>query len=335
MRVVRPKFSLLPVLAVACVLTACGSETEGGETPPAAQTTGVAEEATSTVTAQATTSEKPRASASVDLSDAGGILVGKRRTDTREPYEIGTVDPSTGVYEELVTVPPVFRFYPGGPDGPGNRISPDLTRIAGKAVSSDGTEQVGWYDLDGTFHAVGPQLKNGAFDKPVHFDTVNYDWLGRLNYTTKVEGTLDFAGYLIDPDTEQAVSLDAPVSSYGVAFMSDGTYVPKGMTANCSSGVYSFSLSGIGLEASTSSDTSQQVIAHDKDCGESRDLLPSTNVNDVYQPVMTRDQQSVAFLLGDSTPEDLYIVPLSGTGAPEQVPGDWSDYDLLQWRIPE
>lgn len=325
--------SSLFVAVMASVVTACSSA-GSGEAVSASQTTETPQGVTAAFPSSSATSVEPQGAAAVDLTDASGILVGKRRTDTTDPYEIGTVDPATGVYEALVAIPPVFRFHPGGPDGPGNRISPDLTRVAGRTVASDGTESVGWYDLDGEFHPVGPVLKNGAFDEPVHFDTVNYDWLGRINYTTKVEGTLDFEGYMIDPDTEQAVPVDAPVSAYGVAFMSDGTYVQRGVTANCSSGVYSFSLDGTGLAASTSSDKSQQVVAYDKDCVNSRDLLPATNVNDVYQPVMTRDQKSVAFLLGDSTPEDLYVVPFSGAGTPQQVPGDWSDYDLLQWRIP-
>ncbi|MFC8181586.1 hypothetical protein ACFULT_22135 [Rhodococcus sp. NPDC057297] len=246
------------------------------------------------------------------------------------PYEIGTIDPDTAEYTKYAEL--------GGrtfQEGPGTALSPDLTRLAARKTEADGTELAGWYDLDGTFVPGGPEIVNGKFAQAQHFESIRFDYQGRLNYAVKTEGTIDYRYFVVDPDTQQSTQINSS-GGYGVQFLPDGTYAQP---ESCYHEVYSFTPTNKALFVDYGEATDSQIYLADfaslpsiGSCGPTgQALLPETNPTQVAQPVMTRDQQSVAFLLGRPNNLELYTVDLAG-GEPKEVPGDWSDFTLMEWR---
>lgn len=270
----------------------------------------------------------PTGSGSADVSAVDGILVGKSAGPSH-PYEIGVVDPDTGVYTVVSSFPAeaqVPRF------GPGNRLSPDLLRLAAIGREGSGASRVGWYEEDGDFLPVGPNLTNDAFAPSSEFREAFFNYEGQLVYSLRSQGTDGDEYFVVDSETNDVTQITNG-GMYGPKELPDGSFAPDN---SCYNAVYSF----IRPDRYLLADFDQIHTGLFSDlprlgsCGpgtNSQALLPEANVTLVTQPVMVRDQSKVAFRY-DGGPT-VYTVDLNG-GEPKLVPGSFADMTLLEWRMP-
>lgn len=332
-RKVRSK--CFPVLVAALGLGLVGCSGEPSAATPLDTVENNSSPSITRSTVEPSTSERSGlSSATHDLADLNGILVG-RGTGNGQPYEVGVIDPSSGTYTKFTEFPVEGDFLSNTPL---YRLSPDLSKMGAVTIDANGTQSVGWYDSDGVFHPAGPALTKDPFAPEEFFWDANFDYQGNFTYTIKEEG-LGYRAFLIDNKSGQISEIDHGGFN-GPKFLPDGTYAESN---SCYNQVHSFLNPNEYLMVGRSSQIDNaQIYTGSFDelpslgsCGPGDDalgLLPENNDVVVSEPVATRDRKQVAFFYDRKA--ELYVVDVAG-GRPQLVPGsDWSEFKLLEWKIP-
>ncbi|MCA1007423.1 hypothetical protein LCL87_17030 [Rhodococcus hoagii] len=348
----RRSLVALAMSATCClVLAGCASE-EAEEVPAVAGTLPTSS------SAQPSTTSAPSVAAFPKRSELSGIVVGHYQGQG-QPYEIGLIDPINGNYRTLGEFDGAAKSISSYGLGHTIAMSPDFTKIAAnKAVNS--VMHPGWYDMDGYFADLTPELSSDEFGTDESASVIGFDANGRIYWTRESRASVggSISGgvsttveevYRADPDNLSASRETVPVSDINGNLYRDFSgslsWEDTARYPSCRNSVYSTLAPDtyFEVEGASHNDPAQIVgtqIYRDSlknlpaigSCGSRSEqavpLLPDTSSLQVTQPIPNHDGSKVAFFSTDGT---LYTVDGYGRDRPTRVANGFQNFVLIEW----